>query len=135
MVSEEKIRLMTRIAMDEAVDLKDEIEDGAKFRLEYVLSHTLKIFSGVTVSYLLILCLVALYHIEYLVANAIHLEYRRILLFCLGIYLGVALLTILFSSVYFTLHYPKMRRKVKKYLADLELLQDYYDKDKEGGAV
>ena len=59
MVNEKKVRLMTQLALDEKRLYKDELDESGYFRSDYIRSNTLKVLLGYSISYLLIMGLVA----------------------------------------------------------------------------
>lgn len=66
MVNEKKVRLMTQLALDEKRFYKDELDESGYFRSDYIRSNTLKVLLGYSISYLLIMGLVAMYYVDYL---------------------------------------------------------------------
>ncbi len=132
MVNEKKVRIMTRLALDETGRYKKDIEAGAYYRSDYVRSHTVRVFWGVSMSYLLILGLVALYHMEYLFVNVVRLDYRSLGFAILGIYISLLVLSLLVSILYYSAQYTKSRKHLREYIAILKELEEFYDENKEG---
>lgn len=133
MVNEEKVRIMTQIALDETKNCKEEIRESGYYRSDYVRIHTLKVMWAYTISYLLVLMLVALYHLEYLFVNIVRLDYRSLGAVILGLYVSMMMVCILISTLYYSAKYKKDRRKLKTYFSKLKFLEEYYMKSREGG--
>ncbi len=132
MVNEKKVRIMTQLALDETKRYRQEIDEAGFYHADYVRYHTLHILWGVSLSYLLGICLVALYHMEYLLLNVVRLDYRSIGLIALGIYVGIFVLCLIGSVLYYSAKYKKNRKKLKIYMARLKQLEEYYAEDQEG---
>lgn len=135
MVNEEKVRLMTKLALDETVFFKEEIEQGKFYRSDYIRARTVKVLWGYSISYLLVLALIALYHLEYLFVNVVRLDFQRLAFVIGGIYIALLLAFMLFCMLYYSAKYTRSRRNLRLYMAQLKELEEFYAKSKEGGAV
>lgn len=135
MVNEEKVRLMTKLALDETFFFKEEIAQSRFYRSDYIRSHTVKVLWGYSFSYILIIALIALYHLEYLFVNVVRLDFKELALVIGGIYIGLLLAVMLFCMLYYSAKYTKSRRNLRLYLAQLKELEEFYAKSREGGAV
>ena len=93
MVNEEKVHIMTQIALDETKKCKDQLHEGGYYKSDYIRSHTISAVWNITVSYLLVLFLIALYFSDYLFVNVVRLNYLQ-----LGIMIGGGFL--LFETIY-----------------------------------
>jgi len=131
MVSEEKVRIMTQIALDETKKHKEIISEGGYYKSDYVRSHVASAIGNCTVSYLLVLFLVALYHADYIFVNVARLEYHKIGIVILGVYAIFAVSSIFISYFYFTAKYAKGRPAMREYYSHLQKLEDYYTRNGE----
>ncbi|MDO4167699.1 MAG: hypothetical protein Q4D32_09875 [Eubacteriales bacterium] len=132
MVNEKKVRIMTQLALDETKRYKQEIDESGYYHADYVRYHTMHLLWGVTLSYLLGICLVALYHMEYLLINLVKMDYRSIGLIALGIYVGMFVVCLIGSILYYSAKYKENRKKLKIYMARLKQLEEFYAEDQEG---
>lgn len=132
MVNEKKVRLMTQLALDETKYCKAEIAEAGYYRSDYIRSHTLRVVLGSTLSYLLIIALIALYHMEYLMLNLVRLDYRSLLLVTVGIYVGFLTVCVVIAVIYYSSRYKKNRKKLVAYLSDLKKLEEFYAENQEG---
>lgn len=132
MVNEKKVRLMTQLALDETKYCKAEIAEAGYYRSDYVRYHTLRVVLGSTLSYLLIIALIALYHMEYLMLNLVRLDYRSLLLVTVGIYVGFLTVCVVIAVIYYSSRYKKNRKKLVAYLSDLKKLEEFYAENQEG---
>ncbi len=132
MVNEKKVRLMTQLALDETKYYEEEIAEAGYYRSDYIRTHTLRVIWGSTLSYLLIIALIVLYHMEYLLINLVRLDYHSLVLIALGVYVGYITVCVVISILYYSNQYKQSRKKLKSYLYDLKKLEEFYAEDQEG---
>ncbi len=126
MVNEEKLRIMTQIALDETKRHKTEIKEGGYYKLDYIRAHIISVVWNLTLAYVLILFLIALYNADYIFVNVASLEYDRLGFIVLGIYVGILVLGILFSYFHFKKEYAKNLFILKGYYTNLKKLDEFY---------
>lgn len=129
MLDEKKIRIMTRLALSEEKHGKENFNIGKYYKSDYIRYSLLKTLLSVTVGYGLILVLTALYYAEYLIANAVTLDYQKIGLYALGIYLLLLLLYLGLTFFTASAKYSRASRFEKKYGRVLGMLGKFYDED------
>lgn len=132
MVNEKKVRIMTRLALDESKRYKQDIEVAAYYRSDYIRSRTIRVFWGVSMSYILLLALIVLYHMEYLFVNVVKLDYRSLGFIVLSIYASLIILCLLISVMYYSAKYTKSRKHLRDYMGKLKELEEFYEEDQEG---
>lgn len=135
MVNEKKVRLMTQLALDETKYYPEEIAEAGYYRSDYIRTHTLRVIWGSTLSYLLIIALIVLYHMEYLLLNLVRLDYHSLILIALGVYVGYITVCVVVSILYYSNQYKQSRKKLKSYLYDLKKLEEFYAEDQEGDGI
>lgn len=129
MLNEKKILVMTKLTRME--------QDKEKFHIckfyvsDYVRYSILKTFTKVTLGYGLILVLTALYHIEYLISSAIILDYRKIIIYAVGIYVMLLTVYMIGTILVSAYKYRRAKRYMAKYEKGLMLLQRFYQEEKE----
>lgn len=126
MVNEEKIRIMTQIALDEEKRYKTEIEESGYYKSDYIRAHVISVVWSLTVSYVLILFLIALYNADYIFVNVARLEYGKLGFAVFGIYVGILILGIFFSYFHFKKKYAENLLALKGYYANLKKLDEFY---------
>ena len=62
MVNEEKLRIMTQIALDETKRHKTEIKEGGYYKLDYIRAHIISVVWNLTLAYVLPTCCCAHTH-------------------------------------------------------------------------
>ena len=123
MVSEKKVRLMAQIALDETKRYKREISEGGYYKSDYVRSRTVSAVWNVTVSYLLVLFLFAMYHADYI--------YEMIGFAVFGIFIGIFVPTIFFSFFHYRKKYARNSIALREYYKKLKALDEFYSRSRE----
>lgn len=129
MVNEEKLRIMTQIALDETKRYKTEIEESGYYKSDYIRAHTIAVVWNLTLAYVLILFLIALYNADYIFVNVASLEYDRLGFAVLGVYVGILILGIFFSYFHFKKKYVKNLLVLKGYYSNLKKLDEFYTRN------
>lgn len=131
MLNNKKIRLMTKLAIYEKEDGKEDIRLGKYYRVDYVRYQLLKTIVAVTFGYLILVLMTILYNIEYLIAEAVVLDYATIGKNMLGIYLILLLVFGGSAALGYTIKYNQSRKKLAKYYLLLKRLKTVYRDEKE----
>ena len=115
MLNNRKVRLMTKLAIYEKEDGKEDIRLGKYYRVDYVRYQMLKTLVAVTFGYLILVLLTIIYNAEYLIAEAVKLDYAAIGRTMLGIYLVLVLVFVGIAGIGYTVKYNRSRKKLGKY--------------------
>lgn len=127
MLNEDKIKLMNEIAMFEKRGKKKIFPINRYFRSDYISSRMLRSFFFYTVSYVLGLFLVGLYHMEKLLSmvnldEIVHMGEKAALIYVVGL-AGYLAITLWVSRR----QYEYARRGMKVYVAKLRRLEKRYE--------
>ena len=131
MVNEKKVRLMTQLALDEKRFYKDELDESGYFRSDYIRSNTLKVLLGYSISYLLIMGLVAMYYVDYLFTNVVQMDMQSMVWLAGRIYVGLLLIITLFCVLFYMTKYTNNRKRLRKYMMEIDKLQKFYRDSKD----
>ena len=131
MVNEEKVRLMTQLALDEKRLYKDDLDESGYFRSDYIRSNTLKVLLGYSISYLLIMGLVAMYYVDYLFTNVVQMDMQSMVWLAGCIYVGLLLIITLFCVLFYMTKYTNNRKRLRKYMMEIDKLQKFYRDSKD----
>lgn len=131
MVNEKKVRLMTQLALDEKRFYKDELDESGYFRSDYIRSNTLKVLLGYSISYLLIMGLVAMYYVDYLFTNVVQMDTQSMVWLARCIYVGLLLIITLFCVLFYMTKYTNNRKRLRKYMMEIDKLQKFYRDSKD----
>lgn len=127
MLNNSKIRLMTKLAVYENKEGKDDISLSKYYKTDYVRYQVIKSIIAATFGYALILVLIILYKSEYIIKNAVILDYKTIGTYVLGFYIMVIAVYGLASLVGFSIKYDKSRKKLGRYFKLLKRLNKIYN--------
>ena len=134
MVNEEKTRIMIKIAKYESELGTKVINEGGYYKTDYVRLHTLSVVLNVSVAYIFVLALVALYNMDYIFLNFVTINYAKLFIEIFMPYISIIIICVLVSNIYFTSKYKNSREEIKKYYTELKRLEQYYtDSGKETG--
>lgn len=131
MVNEKKVRLMTQLALDEKRFYKDELDESGYFRSDYIRSNTLKVLLGYSISYLLIMGLVAMYYVDYLFTNVVQMDMQSMVWLAGCIYVGLLLIITLFCVLFYMTKYTNNLKRLRKYMMEIDKLQKFYRDSKD----
>lgn len=131
MVNEKKVRLMTQLALDKKRFYKDELDESGYFRSDYIRSNTLKVLLGYSISYLLIMGLVAMYYVDYLFTNVVQMDMQSMVWLAGCIYVGLLLIITLFCVLFYMTKYTNNRKRLRKYMMEIDKLQKFYRDSKD----
>ena len=129
MVNMRKVRLMTKLAIYEKKEGKEDIRLGNFFRRDYVRLKNLQNIVIVTIGYLLILGMIGAYRMEYLIKEAVNLDYVGIGKLILGVYVIIITVYVMVALVGYSLYYDYSRKKLSKYFRMLRLLRSMYQEE------
>lgn len=133
MVNMRKVRLMTKLAIYEKSEGKEDIKLGKYFRRDYVRLKILHNIVAVTIGYLLVLAMVGAYRMEYLIREAVTLDYIGIGKTILGVYIIIVTVYVMIAMVGYGLYYDYSRKKLAKYFRMLRRLRSMYHEEGQTG--
>ena len=75
------------------------------------------------------LALIGAYQMEYLIKEAVHLDYIGIGKLILGVYIILLTIYMMASMIGYSLYYDKSRKKLAKYFRMLRKLRSFYQEE------
>ena len=129
MVNMRKVRLMTKLAIYEKTEGKEDIKLGRYFRRDYVRLKILHNIVAVTIGYLMVLAMIIAYQMEYLIREAVNLDYIGIGKTILGVYVILITVYVMIAMVGYGLYYDYSRKKLAKYFRMLRLMRSMYQEE------
>ena len=130
MISEQRVKLMTRLAAYEQKEGQQNEEIGSYFRDDYISFQLLKSIIYATVAFLLIVGLFVLYDSELFMSDIYKidiLEYAKKLLIY---YLGFTGVYVLISYIVYAIRYRKAKKRLRVYFNNLKRLQILYQRER-----
>ena len=135
MVNTRKVRLMTKLAIYEKKEGKEDIKLGKFFRRDFVRMKILQNLIAVTVGFVLVLAMMVAYHMEYLIREAVNLDYIGIGKAILGAYVILVTIYLMAAMVGYSFYYDYSRKKLAKYFRMLRKLHSMYQEENDIGEM
>lgn len=129
MLNTNKVRLMTKLALYENKEGKEDIRLSKYYKTDYVRYQVIKTLICATIGYGLILGLVFIYKSEYLIRYAVSLDYKTLGMYILGFYIMIVTVYGLGSFVGYSIKYDKSRKKLGRYFKLLKRLERIYNEE------
>lgn len=138
MVREENVKLMSKIAIYEKREGKTEIPMNAFYKGDYVRLNSLKAVVSATVVFVLAAVLVVVYKLEYILANILKMDYKKLAILILAVYVIWIFLYWLIARIIYSKRYVASRSNIIIYNHNLKKLQEETRKEvvkAKGGVV
>ncbi len=129
MLNTNKVRLMTKLALYETKEGKEDIRLSKYYKSDYVRYQVIKSIICATFGYGLILLLIFIYKSENLIRNAVNLNYKAIGTNILGIYIIVIAIYGLGALAGYSIKYDLSRKKLSRYYKLLKRLNKIYNEE------
>ncbi len=130
MLSEERIKLMTRMAAYEENEGKKYMAIGSYFRSDYMGYQIIKSVISATLSFVIVAALYIYYHFETLMQDIYKIDLmvvgKRVLTYYAGFVIAYSLIT----YIVYSFRYSKAKRSLKRYFHHLKQLRAMYDLEK-----
>jgi len=120
---------MTKLALYETKEGKEDISLSKYYKTDYVRYQVIKSIISATFGYAFILLLIFIYKSEYLIQNAVTLNYKALGTYVLGIYIIVVVIYGLGSMLGYSLKYDMSRKKLSRYYKLLKRLNKIYNEE------
>jgi len=127
MLNFKKIRLMTKLAVYEKKDGKEDIYLSKYYKADYVRLQVLKSIITATIGYGLIIALIVFYRMEYLIKNAVTLDYKLLGTYVLGFHIMTITVFGLGALILYSMKYDASRKKLSRYFRLLKRLEKVYN--------
>lgn len=134
MINEEKVKIMTKIAMYEQGKGRKYLPVSKYYRSDYIGLALIKNFFLVTIGYIMAIAAVAVYFGEYLMENLHKMD-----IVSLGIYIIIGYVAALvgysiLTYIQYSVKYFKAKKSVKEYYTQLTELSKIYTREEKRSA-
>lgn len=133
MLNNDKINVMTKLAIFEQNAGKEVVRKSKYYKTDYVRFQVLKTVVMVTIGYLLILAMIGIYQAEYLISKAVTLDYIRIGQYILGFYIMFITIYVTGSIIGYSFQYDRSRKKLSRYYKTLQKLHQIHKEENSNG--
>ncbi|MBR1865906.1 MAG: hypothetical protein IJ801_05305 [Lachnospiraceae bacterium] len=138
MVREEDVKLMSRIAIYEKRQGRSEIPVNSFYKGDYVRLNALKNVVSATITFVLTATITIAYKLDYILANVLKLDYKRLGMILLAVYAVWVCVYWLIARVLYAKRYEDARPNILIYNHRLKKLQEARQKETvkaKGGVV
>ena len=129
MINEEKVKIMTKLAMYEQGKGRKYLPVSRYYRSDYIGLALIKNFFLVTIGYGLILAVIAAYNLEYLLDNVHKMDLISLGIVVLAGYIGVLAVYSVLTYIQYTVKYYNAKKSVKQYYTQLTRLEKIYTRE------
>lgn len=129
MLNEERILLMTRMAVYESGEGKKNGAIGSYFRGDYIGLQVLKAIISATISFVLVCAVLVLYNFDKIMDSLYDIDLFGAAKKVIIAYLVVVAVYAVISYLIYSFMYKKARKKQKSYAANLRRLSEMYQKE------
>lgn len=126
MINEEKVALMTKLALYEEKEGKKSIPLGKYYKEDYVGLHMLNTVIVATFSYVLILAVIVFSHLEEMMAEIANMDYVKAGKDILIGYVIMILAYALISYIVYSIKFKRVRKSLNEYNGNLKKLYNMY---------
>jgi uncharacterized membrane protein len=130
MLNENKIKMMTKMAIYEKHEGRQMLKNSRYFKGDYVAFGVLKTLIATTFAYILMVVLYVLCNMERLIADINSMDYavvgRKLGLY----YILLVIFYAVVGAMVYTYRYNKSRKGLKKYFSRLNKLERFYNSQK-----
>lgn len=138
MVREENVKLMSRIAVYEKNDGRTEIPMHCFYKADYVRLQALKTVVYASVTFVLIVAIVAVYRMDDILSNLLKIDYKRLAFGVLLLYAVWIFIYWLIARILYAGKYERSRSNIIIYNHNLKKMQEQAEKEvvkTKGGVV
>ena len=126
MLNERKIRLMTQLAIYEKKDGKEDLKLAKYYKGDHARFQAWKTAGAITIGYILLLVVAAIYKLEYLIDNAFTIDYKELGKKVIGIYVVILAVYFISALLAYSLKYAASRKRLARYFRMLRKLNHIY---------
>lgn len=131
MLNNEKIILMTKLALYEQGEGKKKIPVGKYFKSDYIGMRLLSSFIYISIAYVICVALWFMVAGEEVISKIMNSNIVSTLVVFGAIYVGVVIVYMIISYVFYTYKFKSIRRSLKEYNARLKELHKIQEKEME----
>lgn len=127
MINEEKIALMTKLALYEENEGKKNIPLGKYYKEDYVSLHMINTVIVATFSYVLILAVIIFSHLEEMMAQIANMDFIKAGKDLIIGYVAILVVYIVISYIVYTVKFKRVRKSLNEYNGNLKKLYVMYE--------
>ncbi len=129
MVNQDKVALMTKLAIYEENEGKKNIPMGKYYKDDYVSLHMVNTVIIATFSYVLILAAIIFAHLEQMMAELANMDFVKAGKDIATGYVAIILVYLVISYIVYTIKFKRVRKNLNEYNSNLKKLYGMYTTD------
>lgn len=130
MLNENKVKMMTKMAIYEKNEGRKMLKTANYFKGDYITLGVLRTIISVTAAFVVGVILIALCKIDWLVKNINSLDYMAIGKVMIGYYVVLIIAFGVIAGILYARKYDSSRKEIKKFFARLNKLEHFYNVSK-----
>lgn len=135
MINEEKVKIMTKLAMYEQGEGKKYLPISKFYRSDYIGQALIKNFFLISIGYVLALGGVGAYFGEYLLENIHRMNLLRLGVYVVLGYVAVLVLYSMLTYIMYSVKYARAKKSVRRYYEELTKLGKIYGREEKKAAA
>ncbi len=129
MLNNDRIRLMTKLAIYENKEGKEDIRLSKYYKMDYVRLEMIKSIIFVSIAYVLVAGMIIFYRSEEIIKDALTLDYKVIGMKALMGYIILITIYGAGSAIFYSLRFDRSRKKLGRYFKLLKRLNRLYKEE------
>ena len=130
MVNENKVKIMTKMAIYEKHNGKDMIKSNRYSKADYVLFGVLKSLAATSIGFAVLMAVVVAFNSQQVIEQLGSIGFSKMGIIFLVLFIIVALIMSLVSVLIYSYRYDSSRKELKKYYSRLQKLDRFYSSKK-----
>lgn len=131
MVNEQKVALMTKLALYEEKEGKKNIPLGKYYKDDYVSMNVVATFIWSTFAYMLILGAIVFMHLEQMMVELATMDYVKVGTQIAVGYVAMLVVNVVIAYIVYTIKFKRVRVSLNEYNANLKKLYIMYNESEE----
>ena len=126
MLNNEKISIMTKLALYEQKNAKSEIKYSKYYRSDYLAIKMIKSFVAVTIAYALMLALWLMFSADALKTTN---SFMAVVILIVMFYILITVVYMIFTYIYYSKKFSAIRENLNKYNGELKVLHKIQEEE------
>lgn len=130
MLNENKVKMMTKMAIYEKNEGRKMIKTAKYFKSDYIAFGVLRTLITTTIAFIIMLVMGVLYNIDKIITDINNLDYSAIVTGIIICYIVMLILFSVIALIVYSRQYDNSRKGLKRYFSRLNKLERFYNSEK-----
>lgn len=130
MLNENKVKMMTKMAIYEKNEGRKMIKTAKYFKSDYIAFGVLRTLITTTIAFIIMLVMGVLYNIDKIITDINNLDYSAIVTGIIICYIVMLILFSVIALIVYSRQYDNSRKGLKRYFSRLNKLERFYNGQK-----